>query len=185
MTRELGGIPIDGNYYAGTSVKEQHDHSIFIDALIKLLENEHVDAVRWQQYTPHFMDGDPCVFSANDPSVKSPLFPDENGGELEDGWVESYYMYDYEVVGTRKEIRRRYDWGRGKYKEEEYERPVLNYDKRIFKSPEAENLYEALKEFASVLCGGHHDNLLVEKFGDHANVIATKDSVTVEHYDHD
>ena len=33
-------------------------------------DNTLVKSVKWTQYTPYFMDGDPCVFSVNEASLK-------------------------------------------------------------------------------------------------------------------
>lgn len=60
-----------------------------------------VHAIKWTQYTPYFMDGDPCVFGLNDVHLcHKPLsdlnrdlnswsedIEDENGEEAEHGWL--------------------------------------------------------------------------------------------------
>lgn len=52
--------------------------------------NPKVDAVYWNQYTPYFMDGEPCVFSVNEISlVSKELFKDACGTD-----AESYYNSD-------------------------------------------------------------------------------------------
>lgn len=43
----------------------------------------------------------------------------------------------------------------------------------------------ALNAFAKVLCGGHHDALLISKFGDHVQVTATKEKFVLDEYSHD
>lgn len=46
-----------------------------------------VQAIRWTQYTPWFNDGDPCVFSANDPDVLlSESKPEPVDWDGEEGW---------------------------------------------------------------------------------------------------
>lgn len=41
------------------------------DHLNKFLdEHPEIEALRWEQYTPHFNDGDACLFSMNDISVQ-------------------------------------------------------------------------------------------------------------------
>jgi lysophospholipase L1-like esterase len=41
--------------------------------------NPKIDAVKWSQYTPYFMDGDPCVFGVNEiVLVSKELFTDED-----------------------------------------------------------------------------------------------------------
>lgn len=66
-------------------------------------KHPNVVSIRWAQYTPHFNDGDPCVFSVNEPEVevlagtllakKDPQrgWPEEDQfaqeGEYNDGWT--------------------------------------------------------------------------------------------------
>jgi hypothetical protein len=46
-------------------------------------------------------------------------------------------------------------------------------------------LRNAVKAFDKTLNSGHHDVLLAQKFGDHAEVMATKEKFIVDSYDHD
>jgi hypothetical protein len=60
-----------------------------------------VHAIKWTQYTPYFMDGDPCVFGVNDVHLcHKPLsdlnrdlnswsedIEDEDGEEVDHGWL--------------------------------------------------------------------------------------------------
>jgi hypothetical protein len=60
-----------------------------------------IHAIKWTQYTPYFMDGDPCVFGLNDVHLcHKPLSDlnrdlnswsdnpeDENGEEVDHGWL--------------------------------------------------------------------------------------------------
>jgi hypothetical protein len=42
-----------------------------VDELKKLVNSSpHIEAIRWQQYTPGFNDGDPCTFSISELEVK-------------------------------------------------------------------------------------------------------------------
>lgn len=47
-----------------------------------------LEAVRWEQYTPYFNDGDTCYFSVYDVRVKVKGMSDEE--EYEDGFVDTY-----------------------------------------------------------------------------------------------
>ena len=57
----------------------------YVAELIK----DDVVAIRWTQYSPHFNDGDPCVFSVYEADVK---FKDteEDAGDHEDGFENEY-----------------------------------------------------------------------------------------------
>lgn len=47
-----------------------------------------LEAIRWNQYTPYFCDGDPCEFGVNDVYIK--LHGDDDGGDYEDGFLDGY-----------------------------------------------------------------------------------------------
>ena len=53
-------------------------------------KDEQIVSIRWTQYTPHFNDGDPCVFYVHDPEVK--LDGVETGGWNNDGYLDSYHL---------------------------------------------------------------------------------------------
>ncbi len=67
------------------SLKEQYRkalNKINKKDLIKIFEdffqnNPMVAAVKWSQYTPYFMDGDPCLFSVNEPAISLNDTPEE------------------------------------------------------------------------------------------------------------
>lgn len=183
-TNELGGLRIDGDRIAGYQAKDQHEDHIFIDALLNLLNTESVKEVRWQQYTPHFNDGDACVFSVYDAYVKT-TFSGEDEGDYEDGFLASWELHDYEQVGEQESTRNVWDSTKGGYRTETYVRPVYDYKSLVYASDDHERVDKALSAFASVLCSGHHDNLLLRKFGDHARVTATKEGIEIEEYYHD
>lgn len=52
---------------------------------------DHPDAqrVRWTQYTPHFNDGDPCVFNVHEAQVSKLSDAEDLTGD-EDNWYESW-----------------------------------------------------------------------------------------------
>src|ERR1700677_2449894 len=51
--------------------------------------NPHVIGFIWEQYCPHFADGDPCVFSVGEPRARVPGIP-ESMGDYADGYLSSY-----------------------------------------------------------------------------------------------
>lgn len=49
--------------------------------------NPNVTAIRWRQYTPHFNDGDPCVFRLGEFYIKDSTVPiADDDGDYEDGF---------------------------------------------------------------------------------------------------
>lgn len=139
MSTTFAGRVIEGEISAGDTLAEQHPESEFVDALNKILSVEGVDAVRWEQYTPYFNDGDPCVFRVSDPAVRKVGAAESDDDEFVDGW------------------------------DLEDDDPIKKH----------------LEEFESVLSGGHHDVLLGKQFGDHAQIIATKEKFVVDEFSHD
>jgi len=81
--------PIEGDINVRTrSQKEQGTAAEFLAALDTILNVEGVEAVKWDQYTPYFNDGEPCEFSVYDYSVK--YASDDLSGDGEDGFVDSW-----------------------------------------------------------------------------------------------
>jgi hypothetical protein len=64
-------------------------------------DNPKVESIRWNQYTPYFNDGDPCVFSVKDLYYK-PEGGDEDGGDYEDGYFDAEYSKDPVAVPVGK-----------------------------------------------------------------------------------
>jgi hypothetical protein len=48
-------------------------------------KHENLEAVRWNQYTPYFNDGDACTFGVGDVTYKA-TDGDPEGGDYEDGF---------------------------------------------------------------------------------------------------
>jgi hypothetical protein len=161
MTDEFGGKKINGEinrYTDGPS--EQDDPQVFLDALDRLLATPGVEAVRWQQYTPYFNDGEACTFRIYGAMVKI-AGDDESVGDYEDGYRDSYNLYEF---------------GPGGYKDKQYIK-IGDVDGR--------QVYDKLTDFESVLESGAHFVVLNQKFGDPSEVTATKDGFQVEFYSHD
>ncbi len=87
-----------------------------------------MESFSWRQYTPHFNDGDACVFNV---------------------------YSDAEING------------------------VDEYDDDEKKLPE--KTYHAVSKFVDAI----DSDTMKEMFGDHVKVIATRDGVTIEEYEHD
>jgi hypothetical protein len=166
MTEALGR-PVTGDITQAASATEQAPEDQFLPALDELLAVPGVEAVRWEQYTPYFNDGDPCVFGIGEVRVK--VAGHEEGGDYDDGFLSSYDTYTYE----RNEDGQ-IDWG--------------NNPKQIpleFAGISANDLKAAIIRAEKKAFNGQHNVLLAREFGDHAQVTATKDGFNVEYYEHD
>lgn len=162
MTNEVFGRSISGDVNPVGSLPEQAPASEFLDALDSILAIPGVESVRWEQFTPYFNDGEPCVFSTGEARVRI-SGEDEEHGEYGDGFLTEWDTYDYGPGG----------WADKKYK-----------------TFSAHNLYgedlsKALVDFTRSGLGKKHYVFLGETFGDHAVVTATVDGFEVEYYEHD
>lgn len=158
---DFGGKTITGDiqHYGSTPV-EQADPQLFLDALDQILSAPGVEAVRWNQYTPYFNDGDACTFSIYSAYVKVKGGDDE-AGDYGDGFLSTYDLYEY---------------GPGGYDDKVYAN---------FNGIPGELISDALNSFEGSLESGAHWNILQEKFGDPATVTATKAGFDVDFYEHD
>lgn len=64
-----------------------------------------LEAIRWHQYTPHFNDGDACVFSMGDMCFK--LTTDKEEDDEDNDWEKGYgpYRYGDGLSDTEKAIK--------------------------------------------------------------------------------
>lgn len=88
-------------------VVEQGTVEEFLEQLDALLDIDNVEAVRWQQYTPSFNDGDPCEFTLGEVGVRV-TGGAEGAGDYEDGFYDSFSLrnkkYAPEGVSNAGEI---------------------------------------------------------------------------------
>ena len=119
----------------------------------------------WQQYTPYFMDGDPCEFrvSADEMPIHWSEVPDLDGYESSAGHIKYYLNSVENRHGSLLEKQRYLDAG-------------LTLEKVLA----VEKITDAI---ARVLHG--NEALLYAAYGDHVEITVTPDGVTVDEYEHD
>jgi hypothetical protein len=123
-----------------------------------LAAHPEVEAVRWTQYTPYFDDGDPCVFSVNDPEVRlaggTEATPDDEDDE------------DDEEIGQWRSA-----WD-------------LGYDSETKSKDFTAVLCADLKSLSGLFA--EIEDVLLEIFDDHVRVTIGRDGEPdVEEYGHD
>lgn len=142
-----------------------------------------IGCFKWSQYTPYFNDGEACTFRKGDVWIFTPadaadedLRYEEGSEAFNSGYGEndklSKTLYrkkgeTYVTSGTwmsKERLERDY---------EPFENP--NFD------PEYGEPYTAVHD----LCKLIDDDTALALFGDHVEIIVTKDGVEVEDYDHD
>ncbi len=96
---EVFGKPVTGEkQYYTESLPPQGDPDEIRQALDDLFSHEEIEAIRWEQYTPYFNDGEPCEFGVHEASIK--LVGDDDGGDYEDGFVDLWsYRYKRRNLG--------------------------------------------------------------------------------------
>lgn len=159
MTTTFLGMKVNGDI-TRSDKKDQRPIAEFGAVLAAALAQPGVTEIRWDQYTPYFNDGEPCVFSARFPTFVV------DGVEAED-----FPYHDNEsrmVLGTREIV-----WHRGSRVEGPYSGPN-------------EDRYDALSRLQWALVDGEFDDALLAQFGDHATVrVVPHDGIYVESVDHD
>lgn len=121
-----------------------------------LKDHPSIEALRWQQYTPYFNDGDTCTFSVGDIEVKA-TDGDEEAGHYHDGFLEAYVPYNatkypYEATAAGKAGI-----------------PLASIS--------------AVCDLSSTLSA--NEEACLAAFGDHVQVTVTRGGIEVEEYDHD
>lgn len=170
------GIPIEGDITRASSRTPQRPVEELQVAIAELLEHDSFTALRWAQYTPYFNDGDPCVFGITPHGLKG---PDEEAGDYEDGFST---MSSYEYSYWSDEAKKFY----GKPASRTYNRETRKYDEAAdaVEGEHPEMLHQAKKVLGMIGSGAFND-VLLELFGDHAEVTLRKDKIEVEFYEHD
>jgi hypothetical protein len=132
----------------------------FLEVVDSILNLPGVLAIRWEQYTPYFNDGDPCVFSVGDWRFKLDTEVDDEKTEYGDGYLTTW---DDAIRG----------W--------EYRRDENNQLVKVRTHPGRPDIESAFKN----LNLNAFEDVCRRNFGDHAQVTATKDGFEVEYYEHE
>lgn len=142
---------------------EKYGKEALSEEFAKFFEaNPSVIAVRWEQFTPYFNDGEACEFSVREPAVKIEGMPDDVG-EAEDGFMNSYdFDYEFRKGG-----------------------PHVDHPK----AQEFLALKKPLTALGNTICASAVEDVFLATFGDHVQVTATrkgsKINFEVDDYDHE
>jgi hypothetical protein len=148
-TRSFLGIPVEGDIVAAEKRTKQRPIEELSPVMQAVLDDPHVVEFGWQQYTPYFNDGDPCVFSVHGAWLRTDADdPEADTDELD------------------------IDYGHPTLSKGELE-------------PWMTDLKAKADALGSAIDGGAFDDVLLEAFGDHAEVKVKRDGITVDEYSHD
>jgi hypothetical protein len=138
------------------------------EAINKLKELIHfspyIKAMRWQQYTPYFNDGDTCEFGVHELEFK---FTEEIAGDGDRTKNEDYGWHEFGEYGD--DIKEFF----------EERKDVINF-KEITK---LEKVVEACEDIHSRL--RNIESTLLTAFGDHQQITITRSGIEVDDYEHD
>lgn len=126
-----------------------------------------IAAVKWNQYTPYFNDGEPCEFCVGEFS----FYDKKNGnGEILDA---DYADGDGDTIYKKpSEYLRQYP---------EYAYVFTAFNEATARHREVAAGVEELEDILLSI----PDEIYLAAFDDHVTVVATKDSIEAEEYSHD
>lgn len=163
-------MPVEGNVVYSYKMPDQKPLSELAPYLNDVLDDPIVHSLRWNQYTPYFNDGEPCVFGVGEMYVK--LVDDDTDPEEtdeQDGYLTAWNDAFKQRIGVFK-------WTNYQAKEYEVVGDAAN--------PELLDAWLCLiKEFNS----GCYNHALLNAYGDHARVTVdpSEDKIYIEFYDHE
>ena len=205
MSKEFVGLPITGSVdsYKARRVAQRpgSDLQPAIQDVLDLAGDDFV-GFKWTQYIPGFNDGNPCVFSTGETSVRYSDIPEEEG-EREDGWVS---VEDQWVVGGAITVSTRRDltpeeyidavkeWQNAKYNREDGKPTTKQpspwqvsretwHDVPTGVTVQKRSNADAVSVLADLIDSSAFDHALQDAFGDNAEVTLTKKGFTVDYYE--
>lgn len=133
---------------------------IFEDFYKYIFEKYHtLESFGWTQYTPYFNDGDATIFSVNTDYISV------NDEYVDDAkWFSEVNVINWGIFNRELKVY-----------EGRVEEPNPNYDPV---------LASATNEIVDFL-GNFDNDFYLSKFGDHAEIIVTRNGVDISDHDHD
>lgn len=119
-------------------------------------ENPEVQAITWTQYTPYFNDGDACEFGIHELNLKLSKTERLRIGEKESD-VEEFDLDDIDFWESD-----------------------ISWSNKSLEAERYKTIEKDLNSFAGTL-----EDVFKSGFGDHAQVVCTRDGFRVDEYDHE
>lgn len=166
MTSNFLGIPVNGDITRGSDRVEQKPIEELQPILQAVLDDPTIVEFGWRQYTPYFNDGEPCTFSVHGTWVRTDADRDADEDELETWGHRSLGKVTTEWGDVDPETKRRV------VVSETYEGP----DRARF---------DRCKALERAVEGGHFEHVLLDAFGDHAEITVRRAGIEVEFFEHD
>lgn len=175
----LAGRPITGDVENAQRPIDQRPIADLIELIDAVLNLPGVEAVKWQQCTPGWNDGEPCTFSATESEVRTESMDEDTftGGS---DWPDGYW-------DTHARQERRYDPSKGEYVNLPLPPgmlPATYSDWGIYTDgTRRKDIESHLGDLSRALESGAYDHALIENFGDPSEIVATLEGFHVETYD--
>lgn len=141
--------------------KLKREFKVVITSLFE--DNPELKAIVWEQYTPYFMDGDPCIFGVCDVA-----FTNATGDDLKDIHYGEYDGKNEDVCVVSTGFNPNSRWARPK---------DVEYSKLI-------DLDTCIK-VGHLMLSTEMKDVMLATFGDHVRVVATREGFSIEEHDHD
>jgi hypothetical protein len=165
------GIPVEGDITKGDKRVPQKPLSELEPLMRAVLDDPTMKAFGWAQYTPYFNDGEPCVFS-----VGSPWFLTVNDPDPDE--IEDHYDFEIGYSGHPTLGKQDYEWDNPR--DWENRRKVYGPYEGSHRAS-----FMACNALADAIDSGAFEDVLLEAFGDHAQVTVRPSGITVDSYSHD
>ncbi|HKO83922.1 MAG TPA: hypothetical protein VJ140_05025 [Actinomycetota bacterium] len=167
------GLTITGDISRGERRVKQRPREEFLPLVQALLDDPTIEAFGWRQYTPYFNDGEPCVFGAYGFWVLTTDTPEEPREDYEEDTYE-LEMSSHPALGRKRGhwVRRPREDDPGEWVDEPYTGPD-------------EARFDRCRAVDHAIDRGEFDDVLLETFGDHAEIKITSEGVTLTEYSHD
>lgn len=191
--RTFAGLPIKGTIIRDRPAKPQRPLEEFVAMLRGLVDDPTITEFGWRQCTPYFNDGEPCVFSAyglwvrttGDTGKPLPLAvcinckveakdaaycprcgaampePGDRSREPDEGELE---VWGHPTLGRRE------------FQDGHYTGP--------YSGPDVDR-YDRCNALEAAIDSGEFDSVLLDAFGDHAEITVTDHDIIIEQYHHD
>lgn len=165
------GIPVEGDINKGDKRVPQKPLAELEPLMRAVLDDPTMKAFGWEQYTPYFNDGEPCTFRVRQPWFLTTADPDPDD-------VEDFYNFEVSSYGNGHPSlgKKNGDWV-GTWPD----RKMIN---ETYTGPDPER-YDRVKVLSDAIEGGEFEDVLLEAFGDHAQVRVQASGITVDTYEHD
>ena len=139
-----------------------------------------VEALRWNQYTPYFNDGDTCEFSVHELFCGTAM----DLKKIEEGEITLDDLYDSNPYDEPEKYMFEYAQREGPLKQYYVDRIKDWEDMKAKYGDRLNELNAGVKQFKKIF-NSIPDDTMLSLFGDHVVVTATRRGIDVDEYDHE